>query len=187
MTAGSAIISSCGAYRYRLSRDLGQIGPVMGFIMVNPSTADASTDDATIRKCLGFARKYSYGEIVVGNLFAYRATDVAALRKARDPIGPENDTYLSDILWEADDIVVAWGSLAKLPKVLRNRWKDAVRIFDGRNPVTGERRAVPLRCLGVCADGHPKHPLMVGYDVPLIDWHVPWFANRFSAPTKAEG
>lgn len=179
--SGSAIISPCGRYRYRLSRALGDIGPTMAFIMVNPSTADAAQDDPTIRKCIGFAQRHGCGEIIVGNLFAYRATEVTALRKASDPIGPENDRHLSEIMWDADEIVVAWGKSGKVPERLRSRWKDVVRIFDARHPLTGERRPLPLRCLGTCADGHPKHPLMVSYETPLTDWQVPWFANRHLA------
>lgn len=174
----SAIISACGRYRYRLERDLGQTGPTMAFVMVNPSTADASQDDPTIRKCVGFAKRHGCGSLIVGNLFAFRATDVRDLRKAGDAIGPENDRYLSEIMWDADDVVVAWGSLNKLPEVLRGRWKELVRIFDARHQDTGERHPTPLGCLGVCADQHPKHPLMVGYDTKIQPWQVPWFANR---------
>jgi hypothetical protein len=159
---------------------LGQIGPTMAFVMVNPSTADAEQDDPTIRKCMGFARKHGCGEIVVGNLFAFRATDVNALRRCADPVGPDNDCHLADIMW-SDEIVVAWGAANKLPEILRGRWKEVVRIFDGRHPESGERRTTPLRCLGTCDDGHPRHPLMLGYDTPLVDWPVPWFAGRNAA------
>lgn len=175
---GSAVISSCSQYRYRLERSLGRVGPTMAFIMVNPSTADATDDDPTIRKCMGFARKHGCGEIVVGNLFAFRATDVNALRRCADPVGPDNDRHLREIMYAADDVVVAWGARDKLPEILRGRWKDVVRIADSRAEGTGERLVTPIRCLGVCADGHPRHPLMVGYDTPLIDWQVPWFAGR---------
>ena len=78
-----AVISECGTYRYRLHRGEGR---TLMFLMVNPSTADAEQDDATIRKCLGFAERNGFGRIVVGNLFAYRAKDVNALRKAIDPV-----------------------------------------------------------------------------------------------------
>lgn len=181
----SAIISPCGRYRYRLDRDLEQIGPSVAFVMVNPSTADATTDDATIRKCIGFAKKLSAGELIVVNLFAYRATDVRDLRSTADPVGPDNDANIREVLWTADEIIVAWGALNKLPEVLRSRWKEVVKIFDERHHDTGERRPVPLRCIGVCADGHPRHPLMVGYSSEIIDWPVPWFAGRQSAALRA--
>ena len=79
----SAIISACKTYRYRLERRFGD-GPTLMFVMVNPSTADAEQDDPTIRKCIGFAERASYGRIIVGNKFAFRATDVRELRGAAD-------------------------------------------------------------------------------------------------------
>lgn len=69
-----ATISDCGKYRYRLSRIWEPGRPVATFVMLNPSTADATNDDATIRKCMGFARRWNLGGIHVGNLFAYRAS-----------------------------------------------------------------------------------------------------------------
>jgi hypothetical protein len=66
--------------------------------MVNPSTADAETDDPTIRKVKGFSERAGYGHIIVGNLFAFRATDIKQLRTARDPNGPDNDWHIEQIM-----------------------------------------------------------------------------------------
>jgi len=165
----SAVISDCGRYRYRLERQFGN-GPTMLFVMVNPSTADAEKDDQTIRKCIGFAKRAGYGRIIVGNKFAFRATDVNKLREAADPIGPDNDDHLDALMSQADRVVVAWGQLSKLPEVLRHRWKDIVRLADSRGR--------PSFAFGTNADKHPKHPQMTGYDVPLMPWDAPWFANR---------
>lgn len=175
----SAVISACGTYRYRLSRDLGQIGPTVMFVMVNPSTADAEKDDPTIRKCIGFAKKLGGGELLVGNKFAYRATDVRELRKAKDPIGPENDHHLREMMYSADIHICAWGSLNKLPEALRRRWTDIVRIADALRPEVGH---LDLSAIGVCDDGHPRHPLMVGYETPVAAWKVPWFLGRGRGP-----
>lgn len=166
----SAIISACGTYRYRLERKLEGRGPTVMFLMVNPSTADAETDDATIRKCAGFANRLSAHYMLVGNKFAYRATDIKALRGVADPVGPDNDKHLDDMLVDAEIVIAAWGSLNKIPETLRSRWKDVVRLAD--------QHKHKLRTIGVCADGHPKHPLMVGYDAPIKVWDVPWFPNR---------
>lgn len=171
----SAIISDCGLYRYRLERKFGD-GLTMMFVMVNPSTADASTDDQTIRKCVGFASRAGYGRILVGNKLAFRATDVKRLREVKDPIGPENDLHLLAMMSQADRLVVAWGQLAKLPEALRGRWKDIVRMADYRG------RA--LHAFGINADKHPKHPQMTGYNVPLEPWSVPWFAGRTQSPQE---
>lgn len=161
----SAVISACGRYRYRLERDVSDQGIVAAILGVNPSTADAKVDDQTIRKDMGFARRLGCRRIIKGNKFAFRATDVKALRTARDPIGPENDAYLGDIMQDADIVIVAWGSLSKLPKRLRSRWRTIVKIAG----VFGK----PLYCFGTAQDGQPRHTLMLSYDTPLIEWSQP--------------
>ncbi len=161
----SAIISDCGLYRYRLEREASGDGQTI-VIMVNPSTADAMVDDATIRKLIGFGNRYDWGRIVVGNLFAYRATDVRELRTAYDPVGPENDGHLLDMLREADRVVVAWGPVAKQPKHLRARYR---RVREMAHMVSR-----PLMSIGAPAkDGHPRHPLMLPYDLQLQPWADP--------------
>lgn len=163
----SAIISDCGLYRYRLERGAGR---ALSIIMVNPSTADAENDDPTIRKVLGFADRLGCTRIIVGNKFAFRATDVKELRKAKDPIGPDNDHHIEQILRDGDVHMAAWGSLNKLPETLRKRWVGIVRIAD--------RVGVELQCIDICGDSHPRHPLMTAYDTPVRPWKVPFFIGR---------
>lgn len=159
---GCAIISPCGTYRYRLERD----GPGAGstaVIMVNPSTADATENDATIRKLLGFGKHNGWGRIIVGNLFAYRATDIRELADAADPVGPDNDAHLQQIMADVSRVVFAWGAKAKLPKRLRTRWRKALYIAQANG-------LEPL-CIGATAkDGHPCHPLMLAYELPVQPW-----------------
>lgn len=161
----SAIISDCGQYRYRLERQcIG--GGQTTIIMVNPSTADATENDATIRKLMGFGNRYEWGRIVVGNLFAFRATDVRELKNVRDPVGPDNDGHLLDMLREADRVVVAWGPVAKQPHALRARYR---RIREMASMVSR-----PLMSIGAPAkDGHPCHPLMLPYALQLQPWTDP--------------
>lgn len=160
---GSAIFSPCETWRYRLERCLGQSGPVAAIIGVNPSTATAVIDDQTIRKDIGFGRRLGWSRIIKGNLFAYRATDVRALRDAADPVGPDNDGHLDQIMRDADVIVAAWGPKSKLPPPLRNRFLHMLRISD--------RTGKPLMCWGRSKDGSPRHPLMLAYETPLEVWH----------------
>lgn len=159
-----AILSDCGLYRYRLERQTTG-NRITAVIMVNPSTADATADDATIRKLLGFGQRNEWGRIIVGNLFAFRATDVRDLATAYDPIGPENDQHLWRIICAANQVVCAWGPIAKQPKSWRGlRWRQFVRLAG----------AVPLHSIGAPAKcGHPKHPLMLPYDSPIIPWSHP--------------
>jgi len=161
----SAVISPDGQYRYRLERHGLTGAGAVAWIMVNPSTADAEADDATIRKVVGFSERLGAGWIIVGNVFAYRATDVKRLAGVEDPHGPENDRHLREIMGDAATVIVGWGPTAKLPKLLRHRYMRVVRIAAeiGR----------PLMCFGTAQDGHPRHPLMLAYDTPLVPWSPP--------------
>jgi hypothetical protein len=155
--APAAVVSACGLYRYRLTR------PVVDgddrrclFVMVNPSTADASADDATIRKCVGFTRRWGYGWLDVVNLFAWRSTDVRALPvDVATAVGPDNDRHIRDAVDVAATVVLAWGDRAKIHRALRGRIEDVLAIVLRDAP-----RAV---CLGRTKGGDPNHPLMLGY------------------------
>ncbi|BBX30506.1 hypothetical protein B7435_30080 [Mycolicibacterium peregrinum] len=160
-----AVISECGRYRYELGRRWDHEGPLLEFIMLNPSTADANTDDPTIRRIAGsvkhpgFARVWGYGGIVVRNLYAYRATDPTELANAEDPIGPDNrDTLSHDV---ADCTIVAWGAHPA-----------AVGWWAGY-PYAWQRTVIErpaLFCLGTNANGSPKHPLYVPADTTPKRW-----------------
>lgn len=127
----SATISPCGLYRYRLSRDiepavlgaLSQGGPLHGktvaFFGVNPSTADATLNDATVRKWMGFCARWGAPRFIVGNVFAFRATDVQALATVDDPFGPDIGDRITDIINEADILVPCWGNASKVPPKLQ--------------------------------------------------------------------
>lgn len=151
----SAIISDCGLYRYLLTRRWGD-GPALAYLMLNPSTADASLDDATIRKCLGFARLYGFAAIEVVNLFAFRARHPKDMFAAADPIGPENDAHIVATAKGCAEVVCAWGPNASKTK----RPRQVVDML--------EAIGVRLKCLHVTRDGSPGHPLMLSYDRPLL-------------------
>jgi len=162
----SAIISQCGTYRYRLERE-GPGDGATAIIMVNPSTADGVQDDATIRKLRGFGQRYEWGRLMVGNLFAYRATDVRELATASDPIGPGNDAELGRIFQSVQRVVFAWGPTAKLPKRLRDRWRQVAAIAAWGCDSAPQSIGAPAK------DGHPCHPLMLPYSRTLQDWTAP--------------
>ena len=151
----SARLSECGTYRYQLTRQWGD-GPIACFLMLNPSTADADQDDQTIRKCRGFARREGCGGFIVANLFAFRATDPKQLLTADDPIGPENDAMTRDAIRCATEtggpIIAAWGA----HKIVGDRAKLVVTWAEG------------IQCLGLTKAGHPRHPLYLKGDAPLI-------------------
>lgn len=165
----SALLSPCGAYRYRLERSVSLFGATAAVVMVNPSTADAHTDDPTIRRVIGFAQKFHWARVLVGNVFAFRATQVHALRTADDPSGPDNLTHLRQIFEEADVALFAWGPLTKLPRDLRQSWRSVWSL--------AVETSIPVRCLGTALDGHPRHPLMLKKTAELVVWSPPGAAG----------
>jgi len=158
----SAIISECGKYRYRLERELGPVGLIIAAFGVNPSKADAIIDDQTVNKWMGFGRRNSGRKIIIGNPHGYRATDVNELAGVSDPVGPDNWEHLRQIIADADILWPCWGSRNKLPQELHtNLYRLKQLIFESGKPVM---------ILGLTKSGDPKHPLMLGYDTPLIPW-----------------
>ena len=57
--------------RYQLWRIWNNNKPLILFILLNPSTADDKNDDKTVKKLIGFTKKYDYGGFYIGNLFSY--------------------------------------------------------------------------------------------------------------------
>jgi len=154
-----AIISPCGKYRYTLERIWEKEKPLLLFIMLNPSTADATEDDNTIRRCIGFAKSNGYGGILIGNLYAYRATKPRLLFNIRSiPFitGPDNDEHICTMAERAKDIVFAWGNHGQ-------KYSMGDRVAKRMSLAFNQ----PL-CLGVNANGHPKHPLYVSSNVEFV-------------------
>src|SRR5262245_2005621 len=89
-----AVLSACGKYRYLLRRHFGSSHKIATVIMLNPSTADATMDDNTMRRCMGFARQWGCGRLQVVNLFALRSRDPKAIKQTVDPVGPANESHI---------------------------------------------------------------------------------------------
>lgn len=153
-----ALISPCGQYRHWLTRCWDEGKPVACVIMLNPSKADASVNDPTIRKLIGFGERLGWGGFVVVNLFAYRATKPAALKAAGYPGQRiEDDEHIIAAAHEAlrsgGQVICAWGANARgmqRPRIVRAVLRGA-----------GVRELHALRLL---ADGTPEHPLMLPYN-----------------------
>lgn len=170
--SGSAEISPCGTWRYRLERHelSGRMfakHQAIKFIMLNPSTANHALDDPTIRRCIRFGCREFALRLVVCNLAAGRATDPMDLLAMRDPIGPENPAALRRLFEdgpENDPIVLAWGGLTGV------RWRlEPMITFVQRLAHDHTRK---LFCLGACENGEPRHPLFVKKSQPLVPWDV---------------
>lgn len=191
--ASSAKLSACGLYRYELRRRIvvdcgprcdvpfGRCVPScsgwrpMVVIGLNPSTADATVDDPTILRCMGFAKREGCGELVMLNLYAVRSPNPDDLREyapgdgARpvvcvrsDAVGPDNNHTIASVLVEVANrnglVVAAWGST------------DAKLHADRVAVVRKLLGAWPVMCFGVTKDGSPRHPLYLRADAPLVPW-----------------
>lgn len=144
-------------YRYDLWRMwLGGEGYAM-FVGLNPSTADETQDDPTIRRCIGFARAWGYAGLCMTNLFAFRATKPEEMKRAPDPVGPSNNATLLRHARGAGVVVAAWGAHGVFGK--RDYW---VREMLGN-----------LHYLRLTKDGHPGHPLYL----PKTLVPQPWGSN----------
>ena len=157
----TAIFSPCQRYRYRLERAVAAcpFGSAMtvAFVMLNPSTADATMDDPTIRRCIGYARSWCYAKLIVGNAYAWRSTDPAGLWTAADAVGPDNDRHLEQIARDAELVVCAWGTNIKPERAA------AVRAVI-------ERAERAPHALKLTKAGIPGHPLYLRGDLRPARW-----------------
>ena len=169
----NAVLSAHGVYRYLLTREWSS-GPQGAIIMLNPSTADEFQDDPTIRKCIGFAQRLGWGGFSVVNLYAYRATDPADLRRAGYPIGPHNEQYIERAVDLAADtgapVVAAWG---------RKGHQQQARV----RAVLAALRSTPVFALRIAKTGAPSHPLMLPYSTQLL----PYYEQNTNSSTALAG
>jgi hypothetical protein len=152
----SAVISDDGLYRYRLDRRWG-LGPRVSWIMLNPSTADAEQDDPTLRRITGFSRAWGFSALTVVNLYAWRATDPMRLWFVDDPVGPENDRYLTEAC-AGTDVIAAWGASGHLDRIRE------VLALPGMDR---------LKALALTQAGQPRHPLYLRGDLTPEPWVSP--------------
>lgn len=171
--------SICRQYRYTLWRewdcdlltgtadDLPHSSQFLQVIALNPSTADETKDDPTIRRCIDFAKRWGFGALCMTNLFAWRDTLPANMKKAEDPIGPDNDQWLTDCAKGAGLILAAWGKHGSY----LHRADLVVRLL-ARNGAT-------VHCLRTNGDGSPQHPLYIPADT------LPkFYGNHLTDPTS---
>ena len=100
-----AILSTDRKYRYVLTRIWDETKPTVVFIGLNPSIADEEKDDQTIRKCIGYSKRWGNGKLIMVNLFAFRSTGPSLLKRVEDPVGPENDSYIQKYVSESDLVI----------------------------------------------------------------------------------
>lgn len=157
--ATGATFSPCGTFRYALERTWDVSGRPCAFVGFNPSTADALADDPTIRRCIGFARSWGFGSLVMLNLFAFRSTDPREIARQVDPIGVANDEIIRRAAIRAERIIAAWGDLAE-------PYRPRARAMLGTLWASARMGGV-YRLGAATKSGHPRHPLYLPGSVEL--------------------
>jgi hypothetical protein len=149
-------------YRYVLTRTWDPQGPVVGWLMLNPSKADALANDQTISRCVSFSRGWGAGGLVVVNLFALRSTNPAGVRTHPDPVGVGNDEVIVEQLAApaVKRVVAAWGA----HPFAVHRARHVTELLAARD--------VALSCLGTAKGGYPYHPCRLPYRMPLADYFM---------------
>ena len=160
MIERSCHFSTCRRYRYELRIIWDRSLKPQMFIGLNPSTADETNDDPTIRRCIDFSKRWGAGGLVMTNLFAYRATNpLVMLHFPGDPIGEENT--LGHLRAIADGClerpIAAWGNNAL-------KWKKGRRVEE-------VRKGWPLDCLRATKEGQPEHPLYLPSRLRPVPWN----------------
>jgi hypothetical protein len=147
-------------YRYTLWRRWNSDWDTnyINFIGLNPSTADETRNDPTIRKCLGFAKRWGYSGMCMTNIFAFRATKPTDLKQEENPTGLDNQHFIISVASSAKLIIVAWGNHGK--------WMNQdLTVLD-------RIQGYPIKCLKQNKNGSPMHPLYVPYDTPFIEYRT---------------
>ena len=161
-----AWINALGTRRYLLWRTTGAVhypadDRLVAFIMLNPSDANAISDDPTVRRCRGFARDWGYTQLFIGNLYSIKGSDPKAIdfREQPDLFSDRiNEAVLDDLIGSVDRVVAAWGSHSHIGRQ-QDRFRDLAR-----------NARCNLYHLGLNVDGSPKHPLYLAKDTKLEKW-----------------
>lgn len=202
-SGAEARFSRCGRYRWWLRRRWRDGAPTLLFLGLNPSSADGTRDDPTLRRLIGFADGWGYGAVEVMNLFSWISADPAALRQAAEPVGQRTDAWIrsrvGELIREKEGLKASCiaSKTHRVPDRLRPQPSEklcAVRAcpdatlplwlgwgngggWHGRDQQVLQllsRLPVRLFCLGLTTGGQPRHPLYVPGRTPLLPFGASW-------------
>ncbi len=151
----TATLSDNRKYRYTLWRTWEYEKSYVVFIGLNPSTADETEDDPTIRRCIGYVKSWGYGSLCMVNLFAFRATNPINMQIQSEPVGPENDTFIFDVCKKAMLVIAAWGTSG----TFLQRDKEVIKLIPN------------LHYLKLTKLGFPAHPLYLKKNLKPVKWN----------------
>jgi hypothetical protein len=156
------IFSECRLYRFTLWRDwdcdlltgtsddIPHRDKFVQFICLNPSTADEKINDATVRRCIDFSKRWGYGAFCMTNIFPFRSMEVKKMLAHDEPIemARQNAEHVERIAEHAGLIIFAWGNHGSHKRRGDKFVKHLLNV-----------RKFKIHHLGLNTDGSPKHPL----------------------------
>lgn len=157
--ASGAMFDAARRYRYRLWRRWSD-GPLIVWMMLNPSTADERDPDPTLTRCRNFSAQWGFGSLEIVNVYAFRSAHPKDLWTIDDPVGPLNDKIIENAFRRADKLMLGWGNNAKS--------HDVARVCAIMNRV-----GIEPFCLKITEQGQPWHPLYLAADTEPIVWPIP--------------
>ena len=163
-------------YRYLLIRQLGFGDGAVMFLMLNPSTADETRNDPTIRRCINFGKAWGYGWLYVCNLSSFRATDPKEMLAAEpepDAVWEENLRTILSVAHRCDRVIAAYGAYADALPVVYDEKTGARLNREGFVIEALKANGHDVQCLGMTRHGHPKHPLYLKADTTPVPFPTP--------------
>jgi hypothetical protein len=154
-TEAGAAFSPCRRWRYLLWRRWSA-APAANFLMLNPSTADELRLDPTCARARAYAQAWGFGALIVTNLFGWRSTDPARLKRVRDPVGSGNDRAILAAATEAGVVICAWGNHG----AHRRRSAEVLELL----------KSFELHMLRITGSGEPAHPLYLRKSLKAKPW-----------------
>lgn len=160
-------------YRYAATYQNGlHRGPRRRLMVVgmNPSTATHQQFDPTVAKLWRLAMRMSFSDLLMTNVYAYRATDPKGLRHVDDPAGVYNRTTLDTLGAQADMILMAHGEPKTKAFAAEAFWIRELFL----------QRGYPMFILQLTRNGWPAHPLYLKNSLQP----VPWDGRTIKNPPK---
>jgi hypothetical protein len=154
--SSGAIFDETRRYRYLLWRTWKKTQGYVLWAMLNPSTADETILDPTVRRCIGYTKCWGFGGIKVVNIFSLKSTDPKELYRDPDPVGPENNRYIIEAARGANRVIAAWGAHGEY----KQRGQEVLKLLVDAG--------IKVECLGLTKGKMPKHPLYLKADLEPI-------------------
>lgn len=147
-------------------------------IGVNPSTANETEPDPTVRKVMGFAEQNGFDSFIMLNVYPQRSTDFCGVPQIRNEDLHQKHllevkTFLSE--YKELHVLVSFGTLITQRSYLLDCFQDIVDMLQHNG-----RKVHWCQIGALTKDGHPRHPLYARYDWGLQTFDV----NRYLEKRK---